>query len=72
MKLTIDISHYDYQAVKKHVEDGIFDYNGLQARINKAIANGVPLNASTSTESNKMYYNGDNSFTISVDNTFST
>lgn len=72
MKLTIDISHYDYQAVKRHVEDGIFDYNGLQARINKAIANGTPLNASTAAESNKAYYNGDTSFTISVDNTFST
>lgn len=75
MKLTIDISHYDYQAVKRHVEDGIYDYNGLLARINKAIANGTPLNVLTSTESNKVYYNEDNSVLLSTNNmsnTFST
>ena len=43
MKLLIEIPKQDYEQVKQYVEEGVFNYNGLQAILHKAIANGTPF-----------------------------
>jgi len=43
MKLIIDIPDYTYEAVKEYVNEGLFDYDGINATLHKSIANGTPL-----------------------------
>ena len=43
IKLVIEIPKYVYEEAKREVAEGIFDYNGTNATIFKAVSNGKPL-----------------------------
>lgn len=43
MELVINIDENVYEEVKQYVEKGIFDYNGINAKLHKSVAHGIPI-----------------------------
>lgn len=58
VKLIIEIPKYEYEEAKRYVAEGVFDYNGINATIFKAVSNSIPLANDSEKDEVQAYFDG--------------